>query len=134
MGVLISSKVNQWTLLIGTLPIAFLLSAGDFTLTGGLPLDDRQREEIFLTAAQSAFAIAVFANLRMSRLEALALFALFATQLASTDERARVIYAFAYTALCLVLLVANRHGVRDTARIALAIMRGRRVEDEFPAA
>jgi len=85
MGVLISSKVNQWTLLIGTLPIAFLASAGEFGFTIGLPLDDRQREEIFLTAAQSAFAIAVFMNLRMGRKEAIALFVLFATQLFITN-------------------------------------------------
>ncbi len=125
MGVLISSKVNQWTLLIGTLPIAFLLSAGEFSFTSGLPLDDRQREEIFLTAAQSAFAIAVFANLRMGRKEAVALFLLFATQLFITDERARVVYAGLYTALCLVLLIVNRTDVPKTARSAWDVMRGR---------
>jgi cation:H+ antiporter len=127
MGVLISSKVNQWTLLIGTLPIAFLLSAGDFSLTGGLPLDDRQREEVFLTAAQSAFAIAVFVNLKMSRMEATALF-LFATQLLITDERFRVIYAFAYVLLCIGLLVVNRAGVRQTSRSFLTILHGGRVK------
>ena len=128
MGVLISSKVNQWTLLIGTLPIAFLLSAGDFSLTGGLPLDDRQREEVFLTAAQSAFAIAVFVNLKMSRMEATALFLLFATQLLITDERFRVIYAFAYVLLCIGLLVVNRAGVRQTSRSFLTILHGGRVK------
>ena len=30
MGALISSKVNQWTLLIGTLPIAFMIGSGDW--------------------------------------------------------------------------------------------------------
>src|SRR5690606_2621601 len=77
MGALISSKVNQWTLLIGTLPLAFMLSSGEWGLTHGLPLDHRQREEILLTAAQSAFAIAVFVNLKMGPREALALFVLF---------------------------------------------------------
>ncbi len=131
MGVLISSKVNQWTLLIGTLPIAFLLSAGEFSfIDGGLPLDHRQREEIFLTAAQSAFAIAVFSNLKMSRIEATALFVLFASQLAITDERFRVIYAFAYAVLCVVLLIANRKGARVTVRTAINIMRGRPATDD----
>ena len=37
MGALISSKVNQWTLLIGTLPLAFMLSSGEWGLTHGLP-------------------------------------------------------------------------------------------------
>jgi len=136
MGVLISSKVNQWTLLIGTLPVAFLVSAGDFGWTIGLPLDARQRDEIFLTAAQSAFAIAVFANLKMSRVEAAALFLLFATQLFITNEHARVLYGMAYTALCLVLLAWNWRDLPRTARDAFAIMRGRELpgaEHELPA-
>ena len=136
MGVLISSKVNQWTLLIGTLPVAFLVSAGDFGWTIGLPLDARQRDEIFLTAAQSAFAIAVFANLKMSRVEAAALFLLFATQLFITNEHARVLYGMAYAALCLVLLAWNWRDLPRTARDAFAIMRGRELpgaEHELPA-
>jgi len=128
MGVLISSKVNQWTLLIGTLPIAFLLSAGEFGFTNGLPLDTRQREEIFLTAAQSAFAIAVFVNLRMGRGEAIALFVLFATQLFITNEGVRAIYAVAYTLLCLGLLIASRKEIPGTVRDAIAVMRGRELE------
>src|SRR5438874_5588844 len=52
LGALVSSKVNQWTLLVGTLPIVFAVSSG---ATHGLPLDAMQREELFVTAAQSAF-------------------------------------------------------------------------------
>lgn len=125
MGVLISSKVNQWTLLIGTLPIAFLLSAGEFSFTGGLPLDARQREEIFLTAAQSAFAIAVFVNLRMGKTEAAALFILFATQLFITSEQVRLWYAVGYSVLSIVLLFSARSALPATLRSAWDIMRGR---------
>jgi cation:H+ antiporter len=132
MGALISSKVNQWTLLIGTLPLAYSLSAGDFGLVEGLPLDTRQREEIFLTAAQSAFAIAVFINLKMGRWEALALFVLFATQLFITDETARVYYAVAYTVLCVGLLIANRYSIRPTFQMAYDLVRGRTIEHEDP--
>src|SRR5262249_9057324 len=46
----------------------------------GLPLDALQREELFLTAAQSAFAVTVLANRSISVREALALFGLFASQ------------------------------------------------------
>lgn len=125
MGALISSKVNQWTLLIGTLPLAYMASSGDWGLTLGLPLDGRQREEILLTAAQSAFAIAVFVNLRMGRSEALALFVLFATQLFITNENARIIFAFFYVALCIVLLIVNRRDVPVTLKCAWDIVRGR---------
>ena len=128
MGILISSKVNQWTLLIGTLPIAFMFGSGDWGLMDGLPLDHRQREEIFITAAQSAFAIAVFINLKMGRGEATALFLLFATQLFITNESARIVYAVLYTVLCVVLLVLSRTTIPQTVRDAIAVMRGRELD------
>lgn len=78
LGTLISSKVNQWTLLIASLPIAFTLGGGSIL---GMQLDSRQIEEIFLTAGQSLFAIFVLSNFRFSMLEALVLLLLFSTQL-----------------------------------------------------
>ena len=53
LGTLVSSKVNQWTLLVGTLPIVFAVASGSLQ---GLPVEPRQREELLLTAAQSVFA------------------------------------------------------------------------------
>src|SRR5439155_724067 len=63
LGALISSKVNQWTLLIGALPVAYALAGGHIR---PLPLDARQMEELFLTAAQSAFAVALLARLNLT--------------------------------------------------------------------
>ena len=74
LGTLVSSKVNQWTLLVGTLPIVFAISSGTLH---GLPLDTVQREELFLTAAQSFFAVAILSSLTMSLREAGVLFSLF---------------------------------------------------------
>ena len=78
LGTLVSSKVNQWTLLVGTLPIVFAIAAGGLH---GLPLDNVQRQELFLTAAQSFFAVAVISSLSMSLREAGWLFGLFWIQL-----------------------------------------------------
>ena len=77
LGTLVSSKVNQWTLLVGTLPIVFSIAAGGLH---GLPIEAQQREELFLTAAQSFFAVAVLANLSISVREAWFLFGLFWAQ------------------------------------------------------
>ena len=77
LGALVSSKVNQWTLLVGTLPIVFAVSSNSLH---GLPLDALQREELFLTAAQSAFAVAVLANRSISVREAFTLLGLFLSQ------------------------------------------------------
>ena len=74
-----SSKVNQWTLLVGAIPIAYSISLG---APAGLPLDDRQVEELLLTSAQSLFAAILIADLRFSRKEAIALAVLFVGQLA----------------------------------------------------
>src|SRR5881409_54827 len=59
MTILISSKVNQWTLLIGSLPLAFSISGGTLD---PLHFDSRQSEEVFLTAAQSMFAVAILVS------------------------------------------------------------------------
>ena len=60
---MISSKVNQWTLLIGMLPLAYSISAGHL---GAMNFDARQVQEVLLTVAQSFFAIAVLAKLDFS--------------------------------------------------------------------
>jgi len=58
---LLSSKVNQWTLLVGSLADR-LRDLGRPPHRPPLPLDSLQREELFLTAAQSVFAIAILAT------------------------------------------------------------------------
>jgi len=103
MGTLISSKVNQWTLLIGMLPLAYGASAGQFSAP--MHLDERQVEEIFLTAAQSLFAVIVLSDFRFSVWDGLMLFVLFSTQLLSTDPVFRYWYSFFYLALSVGFIV-----------------------------
>lgn len=81
LGALVSSKVNQWTLLVGTLPLVFAISSSSIN---GLPLGIQQRDELLVTAAQSVFAVAILANLHMSRNEAWVMLALFVAQFASS--------------------------------------------------
>lgn len=120
IGALISSKVNQWTLLIGSLPVAYALGGGD--AFPGLPLDSRQEEEIFLTAAQSLFAVAILLNLRISLWEAGALFVLFFTQVFITAEIVRTIYGFGYLVLTLGVLIRKQHEVPGAVSNARAAM------------
>lgn len=105
MGALLSSKVNQWTLLIGMIPVAYAISAGQIT---GMQMDQRQVEEMFLTAAQSIFAVAVLANLSFSVLEATIVFALFSTQLLFTDPQFRFYYSFLYVILAVGLVLLKK--------------------------
>jgi cation:H+ antiporter len=112
LGTLVSSKVNQWTLLVGTLPIVFTIASGGLH---GLPIAAQQREELFLTAAQSFFAIAILSNLSMSIREAWCLFALFWAQFIvgamvpeSWHAAERIGVGVVYLALGLWLFVGDR--------------------------
>ena len=82
----------------------------------GLPLGARQREELFLTAAQSFFAVAVLANLSMNLREAGVLFGLFwaqfilgATLPSSLQGPELVAFAVLYLALGVRTFASDRH-------------------------
>jgi cation:H+ antiporter len=112
LGTLVSSKVNQWTLLVGTLPIVFSIGLGHL---GGLPIDTHQRGELLLTAAQSFFALAVLVTLSISTREALMLFGLFWAQFvigALVPESAagveRTVVAIVYLVLGVGIFVRQR--------------------------
>src|SRR5215469_1890686 len=109
LGTLISSKINQWTLLIGMLPIVYAVSSREIS---PMQMDGRQIEELFLTAAQSLFAVAVLANLSFSLVEALMLFALFAVQLLVPEASFRYYFSFLYILLA-VGLVAHKPDSRE---------------------
>jgi cation:H+ antiporter len=115
MTILIASKVNQWTLLIGSLPAAYAISGGSLS---PLEFDARQAEEVYLTAAQSLFAVAIFVNLSMHRWEAVLLAALFGTQLFFFDTMVRLGYASFYMLLALLMFVRDVPTMPDLWRAA----------------
>jgi len=100
---LLSSKVNQWTLLIGTLPVAYAISTG---AVGAMHLDERQRHEILLTSAQSLFAIVMLCDMRFGISDAVALLGLFAVQLAWPDPTVRLVFVWIYLGASLAILAA----------------------------
>jgi len=116
MGAMVSSKVNQWTLLVGTLPLVYSVALGH---PGALHLDARQVEEILLTSAQSLLAVAVLSNLRLSLFEAGVLAALFIPQLFFPSTAVRYGFALAYAALGAAILVRQRSELTTFLRAAL---------------
>jgi cation:H+ antiporter len=120
---LVSSKVNQWTLLVGTLPVVFAVSSHGFH---GLPIDPTQREELLLTAAQTVFALGILANLAMSVGEAVALFSLFAAQFvlrallpASARGTELLLLSAVYLLFGLALVVRHRRELPQRLRDGL---------------
>ncbi len=93
MGALISSKVNQWTLLVGAIPLVYAISAASW---GPMDLDSRQKEELLLTSAQSLFAAIIIADFRFALWEAILLMALFMIQLVFPDQTFRYIFSGVY--------------------------------------
>src|SRR5712692_1285851 len=100
LGTLLSSKVNQWTLLVGSLPLAFIIGGGS---AAGIALDGRQTEEFVLTAAQTILGFAVLVDLRLSLFEALALLVLFAAQFPFPQPAVRLGFSAAYAAMAIAL-------------------------------
>jgi len=122
---LISSKLNQWTLLIGTIAVIYSLGLGSL---GTLPFDTKQTAEIWITAAQSFFALSILINFEMSMREAVALFTLFISQVIIEflilrvlslphPEAASLTMLHAYTVVYLLLGAAlfyrRRHALKE---------------------
>ncbi|HEX2491234.1 MAG TPA: sodium:calcium antiporter [Blastocatellia bacterium] len=105
LGALISSKVNQWTLLVGALPLAYGLAAGGMA---PMILDGRQKEELLLTSAQSLFAAVVISDFRFALWEAILLLVLFTAQLLMPQENIRYIFCGLYLVAAVVMLVMSK--------------------------
>lgn len=100
LGALVSSTVNQWTLLISSLPIAYSAGARSFQ---SLPLGARQAEELLLTAAFSALALTFVLDMHLNLRESAGLIALFG--LAAALPALHVPLAVVCTAVAALVLV-----------------------------
>ena len=125
LGALVSDKINQWTLLLGALPFVFAYGAGHLTW---LPLGPRQSEELFLTAAQSLFAVMLLVRLRFTLISAMVLLILFLAQVGiafvtQADEartiRDLTIFAWVYIVLGLGLAVTSYRQLMRTMKFGM---------------
>jgi cation:H+ antiporter len=116
IGTLIASKINQWSLLVGSLPVAHWLGGGG----GALELDARQIEEFVLTGAQTVMGVAIIVGLRFHRWSAIALAAIFALQFFITDTEGRYVLSLVQLAVAAVLLVVHRRDIVATLRAPFA--------------
>jgi cation:H+ antiporter len=120
LGMLISAKVNQWTLLVGSLPVVYAVSVGG---PEPLPLDTRQMEEVLLTAAQSIFAVVLLAGLFLAPRGAIVLFVLFITQLFLPFPLIRFAFSGVYIAATVLLLVVNGPHRRSAFSLPSRVLR-----------
>lgn len=74
---MVSSNINQWTLLAAMLPIVYSFSRGSFS---SIPFDERQSLEILMTLGQSLMGMLFLVNMRLAWWEAASLFSLWLVQ------------------------------------------------------
>jgi cation:H+ antiporter len=76
---MVSSNINQWTLLAAMLPIVYSISRGT---PSAIPLDGNQELELLMTIAQSLIGMIFLVNMELAWWEASALFGLWGIQFA----------------------------------------------------
>jgi cation:H+ antiporter len=106
---LVSSNINQWTVLAAMIPMVYSVSLGGVHV---IAFDGMQRQEILLTILQSLLGMLLLVNMRYSTWEAVALFVLWFVQFLMPGLRAAILYV--YGALVVVGLVQMLEGGRST--------------------
>jgi cation:H+ antiporter len=110
LGTLVSAKVNQWTLLIGSLPVAYATGGGSTALV----LDARQTEEMVLTATQTLMGVAILITLRFPSWAAWTLLGLFLVQFGIPGTHGRYLISGVYAVIAVVSLINFRHLILPT--------------------
>lgn len=89
---MVSSNINQWTVLAAMIPIVYSISRGE---PSSIPFDAYHRTEILLTVIQSFLGMLLLANLEFRWYEAIGLFVLWAVQFAAPHLREEIILVYA---------------------------------------
>jgi len=112
LAILISSKLNQWTLLAGSMPIAYVIGGGE---NAALPVDSRGAEELWLTTAQTLLGVAILLTLRWGITPSILMLGLFLVSV-YPDEYFRNILGVVHIVLAGVYFYVNRHLIKPTLR------------------
>ena len=111
-AVLLAGAVSQYTLALGTLPLAYLAGAG----VGPLPLPGRERVELLLSIGVSLYAVASLITLRLSRGDTAIMLGLFSAQFLLPAVITRLALALAFLAIAVDVLIHERRSVPSLVR------------------
>ncbi len=104
LALLLAASVSQWTLGMGSLPLAYLAGGGGLAL----PLAAREQVELGFTTAVTFFVVAALATLRPERVDAILIIVVFVIQLIYPTPFTRFAAGFVLLAFAVDLLVARR--------------------------
>jgi hypothetical protein len=88
---MVSSNINQWSILSAMIPVIFVISAGEIR---PLVFDEMQKQEILLTILQSLLGFLLLLNLDLRFHEALVLFVFWLIQFLIPGSRHTMIYVY----------------------------------------
>ena len=87
----VSSKVNQWTLLIAMVPIVYSISRGSLSV---IPLDMFHKEQIFLSMVMTFYGCSCLAKFRFTFMDAVIMFSLWFLQFVRPETANMTSFAF----------------------------------------
>jgi cation:H+ antiporter len=128
LAVLLASSVSQWTLGMGSLPIAYLAGNGGVSL----PLAPREQLELALTGALTLFVTAALATLRPERPDAGLVAGAFVAQLVWPTALVRFAAAFVLFVFAVNLLASRRRQLRPLLAAGFARSPRRQPEQAGP--
>jgi cation:H+ antiporter len=110
---MVSSNINQWTLLVAMLPIVYSISLGS---VAAIPFDGKQKLELLMTLGQALVGLMFLLNMELAWWEATVLLALFLVPFAfPSAARAVTVLYFVWAGLELVRMLL---GKREPVAIA----------------
>jgi cation:H+ antiporter len=106
---MVSSNINQWTVLAAMIPIVYSMSAGQLM---AVPMDGMHRHEVLLTVLQSLLGMLLLLNMRYSAGEAFMIFALWFVQFVVPSIRVEIMYVYGFLILGgFIQLLRGRRGI-----------------------
>jgi cation:H+ antiporter len=106
---MVSSNINQWTVLAAMIPTVYSMSAGQLM---AVPLDGMHRHEVLLTILQSLLGLVLLLNMRYSAFEALMIFVTWFVQFVVPSVRVEIMYVYGLLILGgLVQILRGRRGM-----------------------
>ena len=97
---MVSSNINQWTVLAAMIPVVYSLSMGH---AAALPFDGAQRDEILITILQSLLGVLILSNMRFAFWEAALLFVLWFAQFLRAELRDEISWVYGIWAVMLLV-------------------------------
>lgn len=113
---MVSSNLNQWLLLAGSLPLIFSISSGSYST---IEFDEFQRHEIILTVLQTAMVIACTWNSKINWWKVLLIFSLWIAGFFMPSARTFLIYVHMIALMLIVIISAIIQPIPNLFRKAI---------------